>query len=273
MSDLRAALEAALGPLHVVEREVRPVGGCRLFVVLELPSGPESLVKVLPGPLSLAVDSRMFEREILLLADRLTDTHVVAPRAAGRAGSHVYHVRPFVEGTTLRAELAREGALPLHRAVEVLRGVLTGLAHAHAAHVAHGDVKPENVLVENGGKGGRTAAVVDTGVVGAVARALGAAEPDAATTALCAPQYLAPERREGAPPDPRDDMFAVGVLAYEMLTGRPPGPHAEALGETRAVPEWFGEFVRRCLATDPGARWPDAGAALPSVSRAKWGPG
>src|SRR5437870_1587770 len=85
MTDLRAALADALGPLYRVEREVRPVGDCRLFVAREVPTGPELLVKLLPARLSLAVDSGVFEREVLLVADRLRHPQLVAPRGAVRA--------------------------------------------------------------------------------------------------------------------------------------------------------------------------------------------
>src|SRR5207247_336622 len=180
MTDLRAALADALGPLYRVEREVRPVGDCRLFVAREVPTGPELLVKLLPARLSLAVDSGVFEREVLLLAD----------------------------GGTL---------------------------------------------------------VADTGVVDAVGHSLTGGAV-VAGAALCAPPYVAPERRDGGAPGPRDDMFAVGVLAHEMLTGQPPAPEAEPLEEVRSVPPGVAELVHRCLAPEPAGRWPDAGAALPSVN-------
>src|SRR5438128_963837 len=150
MADLRAALGHALEPAYRVEREVRPVGNCRMFVALEKSAGGGLLVKVLPGALSLAVDSTRFEQEIARLGRRLRHPSLVAPRNAGRVGSFVYHTRTFVEGTTLRAWLARHGELPLRRAVEVLRDVLTALAHAHADGLAHGDLKPENVLLADG---------------------------------------------------------------------------------------------------------------------------
>jgi len=173
MTELRAALQDALGPLYRVEREVRPVGDCRLFVALERPSGPELLVKVLPGQLSLAVDSGVFEREVLLLAPRLGHPGLVTPKGAGRAGSFVYHTRPFVAGTTLRAWLARHGEFPLRQAVTILRDVLAGLAHAHAAGVAHGDLRPEHVLLADGG----SAQLADAGIVDAVGRSLPGGAP------------------------------------------------------------------------------------------------
>src|SRR5207249_4313397 len=179
MADLRAALGHALEPAYRVEREVRPVGNCRMFVALEKSAGGGLLVKVLPGALSLAVDSSRFEQEIARLGRRLRHPSLVAPRNAGRVGSFVYHTRAFVEGTTLRAPAA------------------------------------------------------------------GAAAP----------------RPAGGV-----DMFAVGVLAPEMLTGGPPAGNPEPLEEVRSVPDWLAELGRRCRAAEPSARWADAGSALASGS-------
>jgi eukaryotic-like serine/threonine-protein kinase len=264
VSDLRTALAAALGPLYRVEREVRPVGDCCLFVAREAPTGPDLLVKFLPAALSLAADSAVFEREIILLRDRLGHPQVVAPHGAGRAGSFIYHTRPFVEGTTLRASLVRNGEPPLARAVEILRDVLAALVHTHAARLTHGDLKPENVLLAD--RGG--ARVADTGIVNAVARSLRSAIPGAACAALCARPYVAPERRDkGAAAGPPDDMFAVGVLVHEMLTGRPPEPEPVPLEDIRQLPPWLADLIRRCLAAEPAARWADAEEALASVPR------
>src|SRR5256714_14113839 len=161
-----------------------------MFVALEAASGLAILVKVLPGELSLALDAPLLERELLMPADRLGAPPLVPPRGSGRAGALVYHSRAFVDGTTLRAWLARNGELPLRRTVEILRDILTALAHAHAAHIAHGDLKPENVLLTEA----RTL-VADTGIVGAVERSLPRGTPGVVAGALCAAPYVAPERR------------------------------------------------------------------------------
>lgn len=272
MADLRAALGHALEPAYRVEREVRPVGACRLFVALDQSGGPDLLVKVLPAPLSLGVDSGAFSAGLRALAGSLVHHGLVAPQSGGRAGPFVYHTRIFVQGTTLRAWLARQGELPLRRAVEVLRDVLDALSHAHAAGLCHGDLKPENVLLTDG----RTL-VADAGVLGALKRSWnveggrasggenGGDAEAAATAALCVPDYLAPERRGGTGRSgASDDMFAVGVILHEMLTGRAPGGRGEPLEDVRSVPAWLADLGRRCRADEPRERWTDAGSAFAS---------
>jgi eukaryotic-like serine/threonine-protein kinase len=260
VAELRFALTDALGPVYRVEREVRPVGDCRLFVARQVAAGSELLVKALPRALSLAIDARVFEREVSLLRGKLGHEGLVAPKGAGRAGPFVYHTRPFVEGTTLRAWLQNNRTVPLARAVEILRDVLDALAHAHAAQFAHGDLRPENVLLTDG----RTL-VADAGIVGAVGRSLTAGSPGAVSAALCAPAYLAPGRTEDEPATLRDDVFAVGVLVHEMLTGRPPLAEPEPLEDSRSLPPWLPELLRRCHAAKPAARWSDAGEALAAM--------
>jgi serine/threonine-protein kinase len=211
MSELRAALAAALGPLYRIEREVRPVGEYRLFVATQSENGTELLVKVLPAALSLGINDLQFERAVLLIGERLSHPNLVRPRGAGRAGSFVYHTRPFVPGTTLRAWIGNNGPIPLARAVDILRGVLSGLAHAHDANVSHGELKPENVLLADEG-----VLVADTGIASAL----------------------------GKPATPRNDMAAVQLLAREMLSGLQPTIGQEPLERTRTLPLWLTEWLR-----------------------------
>ncbi|MGH8570759.1 MAG: protein kinase domain-containing protein [Gammaproteobacteria bacterium] len=263
MSELRAALADALGPLYRIEREVRPVGEYRLFVATQSQNGTELLIKVLPAALSLGINDLQFERAVLMMGEKLHHPNLVRTRGAGRAGSFVYHTRPFVAGTTLRAWLQNNRSVPLARAVEILRSVLGALAHVHAAQLAHGDLRTENVLLAEG----RTV-LADAGIVGAVGRSLTAGSPTAASAALCAPAYLAPGRPEGdEPATPRDDMFAVGVLVHEMLTGRQPLPDSEPLEQGRVLPPWLPELLRRCQVAKPAGRWTDAGEALAAIRR------
>jgi serine/threonine protein kinase len=211
MSELRAALADALGPLYRIEREVRPVGDYRLFVATNSQDGAELLVKILPAALSLGINDLQFERAVLLVAERLRHPNLVSPRGAGRAGSFVYHSRPFVPGTTLRAWIGNNGPIPLARAVDILRAVLNGLAYAHAAEVAHGELKPENVLLADQG-----VLLADTGIA----------------TAL------------GKPASMRNDMAAVQALAREMLTGSKPTIGEEPLERSRTLPLWLSDWMR-----------------------------
>ncbi len=211
MSELRAALADALGPLYRIEREVRPVGEYRLFVATQSQNGSELLVKVLPAALSLGINDLQFERAVLMMAEKLRHPNLVRARGAGRAGSFVYHTRPFMPGTTLRAWIGNNGAVPLSRAVEILRAVLSGLAHAHAAEIAHGELKAENVLLADEG-----ILVVDTGIASAL----------------------------GKPASARNDMAAVQLLAREMLSGTKPAVGDEPLESTRTLPLWLTEWLR-----------------------------
>jgi serine/threonine-protein kinase len=211
MSELRAAIADSLGPLYRIEREVRPVGEYRLFVATQSQDGSELLIKVLPAALSLGINDLQFERAVLLVAEQLSHPNLVRPRGAGRAGSFVYHTRPFVPGTTLRAWIGNNGAIPLARTVQILRGVLNGLAHAHAADIAHGELKPENVLLADEG-----ILVADTGIAAAL----------------------------GKPASTRNDMAAVQALAREMLNGAKPTIGEEPLERTRSLPLWLTDWMR-----------------------------
>jgi serine/threonine-protein kinase len=211
MPELRAALAESLGPLYRIEREVRPVGEYRLFVATQSTDGTELLIKVLPASLSLGINDLQFERAILLLAEKLKHPNLVLARGGGRASSFVFHTRPFVPGTTLRAWIGNNGPIPLARAVEILRGVLAGLEHAHAAGIAHGELKAENVLLAEQG-----VLVADTGIASAL----------------------------GKPATARNDMAAVQSLAREMLTGKKPTIGEEPLERTRSLPLWLSEWMR-----------------------------
>ena len=176
---------------------------------------------------------------------------------------------PYVEGESLRARLAREGELPVGEAVRLLRDVVDALACAHQHGVVHRDIKPDNVLLS-----GHHAMVADFGV----AKALSAAADDAGLTsagmAIGTPAYMAPEQAAADPhADHRVDIYAVGAMAYEMLTGHPPftGATPQAvlaaqltdqprpLVEARpSVPPALEALVLRCLQKRPADRWQSA---------------
>ena len=187
----------------------------RVFVAEELSLGRKVVVKVLPPDLAATVNVERFRREIQLAA-RLQHPHIVPVLAAGISDGLPYYTMPFIEGESLRARLAHSGELPVPEAAKILRDVLSALSYAHEHGVVHRDIKPDNVLLT-----GNHAVVADFGV----AKALSAAtNPGSSLTslgvALGTPAYMAPEQAAADPAtDHRADLYGVGAMAYEMLTG------------------------------------------------------
>jgi eukaryotic-like serine/threonine-protein kinase len=219
MNDLRERLQSSLGSAYTLDRELGGGGMSRVFAAQETALGRNVVVKVLPPELSAAVSTERFKREIAVAA-RLQHPHIVPLLSAGEMDGVPYFTMPFVEGESLRTRLARRGELPVSESVRILREIASGLAYAHQHGVVHRDIKPDNVLFS-----GDVAMVADFGV----AKALSASsngDHGAVTSlgvALGTPAYMAPEQATADPTtDHRADVYAFGVLAYEMLTGQPP---------------------------------------------------
>ncbi len=156
---------------------------------------------------------RRFEREVRT-ASKLNHPNIVVVYDGGLEQSVPYLAMEFVEGPTLAAELARHNRLGLDRALYIIRKVADGLAYAHARGVVHRDLKPANILLA----GGTEPKIADFGV----AKLMSSASATALTAAVGTPSYMAPEQIEGHGVDARSDVFALGILAYELLTGRQP---------------------------------------------------
>ncbi len=268
LAELAERLQAALGTAYRVERELGAGGMSVVFLANEVALGRIVVVKVLRPELAAGLSTDRFRREIQLVA-ALQHPHIVPLFAAGEAEGLLYYTMPLVAGESLRARLRREDRLPIPDAVQVLREVLDALDHAHARGIVHRDIKPENVLFS-----GTHALVADFGV----AKALSAAAADTTLTgtgfALGTPAYMAPEQAAGNQHiDHRADLYAAGVMAYEMLAGTPPfsGPTPQALIAahiTRApeplsqlrsdIPPALEAAVMRCLAKQPADRWQSA---------------
>ena len=258
--ELRERLQAVLGGAYRVDRELGGGGMSRVFVARDLGLERDVVVKVLSEELTSGVSADRFRREIQLIA-RLQHPHVVPLLAAGTAGESLYYTMPFVAGESLRARLGREGMLPVGDVVRLLREVLDALAFAHDHGVVHRDIKPENVLLASG-----HAVVADFGIAKALK------ESGTLTSvgfALGTPTYMAPEQATADPgTDQRADLYAVGVLGYELLTGAPPfsGTPQQVItqhlttppapiGSKRAdVPEPLADVITRALAKDPAER-------------------
>ena len=243
VTGLRAQLQQALGAAYLVERELGGGGMSHVFVAEEVALGRRVVVKVLAPALAEGLSAERFKREVRLAA-RLQHPHIVPLLAAGAlAGGLLYYTMPFVTGEGLPERLARDGALPVAAAVSLLRDVTAALGYAHRQGVVHRDVKPANVLLAEGG-----AVVADFGIAKAVRAARGGDAEDgtgranSATitqlgTSVGTPQYMAPEQAAGDSVDHRADLYALGVVAYELLSGRPPfeGRNAQQLLAAHAV--------------------------------------
>ncbi len=204
-------------PGYRVERELGGGGMSRVFLAEETSLGRRVAIKVLEAQ-GARVDAERFRREIQLSA-RLTHPHIVPLLAAGEVEGLPYYVMPFVEGHSLRSRVS-EGALPVGEALRLLRNVAAALAYAHARGIIHRDIKPDNIVVTGG-----VAVVLDFGV----SKALAASSPapvdglTGAGLAIGTPRYMAPEQVVADPDlDARADLYAWGVLAYELLTGATP---------------------------------------------------
>ncbi len=196
---------------------------------------------------------------------RLKNPGLVAVYDQGLDARHPFLVMELIEGGTLRELLSERGPMPPHAVVAVLRPVLGGLAAAHLAGLVHRDVKPENVLISDDGD----VKIADFGLV----RAVAAAGITSASVILGTAAYLSPEQVRNGSSSPRSDVYSVGILTYELLTGRTPftGDSALSIAYQRldtdvprasaaidGVPPQFDELVARATARDPADRYADA---------------
>ncbi|HZC52303.1 MAG TPA: protein kinase [Mycobacterium sp.] len=196
---------------------------------------------------------------------RLKNPGLVAVYDQGIDSRHPFLVMELIEGGTLRELLAERGPMPPHAVVAVLRPVLGGLAAAHLAGLVHRDVKPENVLISDDGD----VKIADFGLV----RAVAAAGITSASVILGTAAYLSPEQVRNGSSSPRSDVYSVGVLTYELLTGRTPftGDSPLSIAYQRldtdvpragaaidGVPPQFDALVARATARDPADRYADA---------------
>ena len=219
MTDVREQIATTLGAMYTIERELGGAGMSRVFVAEERALGRQVVVKVLPSDTTSRVSIERFKREISLAA-RLQHPHIVPLLTAGESGGLPYFTMPYIEGESLRARLTRDGPLPMAEAVRLMREVASALAYAHARGVVHRDIKPENILLTE-----QHAVVADFGVAKALhlATANDAAGLTSVGVALGTPAYMAPEQGAADPDvDHRADLYAFGVVAYELLTGKPP---------------------------------------------------
>jgi len=268
VTDLLQLLQRALGDAYHVERELGGGGMSRVFVADERALGRRVVVKVLTPELAAGVNAERFRREIQLAAS-LQHPHIVPLLTTGRTADLVYYTMPLIDGVSLRAKLAQEGELPIPEGIRILRDVADALTYAHRHGVVHRDIKPDNVLVAD-----HHALVADFGVAKAISESAGQSSLTSAGIALGTPAYMAPEQAAADPhTDHRCDIYALGALGYEMLTGRPPFTGGtpqqilaaqvtaapESVAKRRAtIPPALAGLVMRCLEKSPADRWQTA---------------
>ena len=277
LTDIQSRLTSALADRYSLEREVGAGGMATVYLAEDLKHGRKVALKVLRPELAAALGGDRFPREIRIVA-QFNHPHILSLHDSGEAEGFLYYTMPFVEGESLRDRLARERQLPIADVVRILREVTDALAYAHARGVIHRDIKPGNVLLS-----GRHAVVTDFGVAKAVSAS---AAGDTLTTvgiAVGTPQYMAPEQAMGQGEiDQRADIYALGILAYEMLAGRGPfdadTPQAilaahvieqpRDIRELRpGVPEALAYAVMKCLAKNPADRWQSADELLAQLEQ------
>jgi serine/threonine protein kinase/tetratricopeptide (TPR) repeat protein len=225
MPDLSTELSAALTGRYAIERELGRGGMATVYLAQEHKHNRQVAIKVLHRELGASLGAERFLREIGIVA-RLSHPHIVPLIDSGNAGGLLYYVSPFVPGGSLRDRMVREQRLPLGDALRIAQEVGTALDYAHRGGFVHRDVKPENILFNDG-----QAVLADFGV----ARASTATPSDIVTEAgmaLGTPTYMSPEQASGdGDVGVGTDVYSLACVVYEMLAGEPPfsGPNARAV--------------------------------------------
>ncbi len=221
-----ARLVAALADRYRIERELGAGGMATVYLAEDLKHHRHVAIKVLRPELAAVIGADRFLREIQTIA-ALQHPHILGLIDSGEVDGTAYYVMPYIEGETLRDRLRREKQLPVADAVRLAGEVASALDYAHRHGVIHRDIKPENVLLHDG-----RALVADFGIALAVSRSDNASRMTETGMSLGTPQYMSPEQamgeREIGPPS---DVYALGAVTYEMLTGDPPfiGSSAQAI--------------------------------------------
>jgi eukaryotic-like serine/threonine-protein kinase len=269
-----AFAEALLGR-YVLERELGRGGMAIVYLARDVRHERLVALKVLHPELAWTLGPERFQREIKLCA-RLQHPHILTVHDSGEAAGRLWFTMPYVEGETLRARLTREKQLPVNVALRIATDAARALEYAHQHGVIHRDIKPENLLITTDG----STLVADFGI----ARALSADSEALTQTGMSVgtPAYMSPEQASGETNlDSRTDVYSLGAVLYEMLTGEPPytGPSAQAIMAKRfsdpiprvrrvrpAVPETVDQSVLKALAPMPADRFATAAEFAEAVT-------
>ncbi len=265
-------LRSHLAHAYRIERELGVGGMATVYLAHDLRHDRQVAVKVLRQDVAQTVGTERFLREIQLAA-RLSHPHILPLFDSGEANGWLFYVMPNVEGQSLRDRLDREPQLPVEEALRVTREVASALDYAHRHGVVHRDVKPENIMLHDG-----NAVVADFGIGKAVSGVDDQVFTQTGIT-IGTPAYMSPEQAAGDAVDGRSDIYSLGCVLYEMLTGEQPftGPTAQAVIAKRfvqtpadvstlrqSVPRSVASVVARALARAPVDRY-ETGSHLVSA--------
>ena len=272
-------LELALGDEYRVVRELGGGGMSRVFLATEVALGRNVVIKVLTPELAAGVNRERFRREVQLAAG-LQHPMIVPLLTAGEAEGLLWYTMPFVEGESLRERIQR-GVLSGREALPILIDVARALGAAHRKGIVHRDIKPGNILLHES-----HAVVADFGVAKALTAAV--ADSTGLTTsglAVGTPAYMSPEQAAGdATVDARADIYALGCVAYEVLSGKPPFTDPSAartlvaqvsqkpvpLQQVAPVKAGLAATIMLCLEKDPDMRWPSADAFADALEQQRF---
>ena len=218
-------LSVALADRYRLERELGAGGMATVYLAHDGRHDRRVAVKVLRPELAAVIGAERFLAEIKLTAN-LQHPHILPLFDSGAADGFLFYVMPFVEGESLRDRINREKQLPIEDAIRIAREVASALDYAHRHGVIHRDIKPENILLHDG-----QALVADFGIALAASKAGGARMTETGMS-LGTPHYMSPEQAMGEREiTARSDVYALGAMLYEMLTGDPPftGSTAQAV--------------------------------------------
>ena len=245
-------LQATLADRFRIERELGRGGMASVYLAYDIRQERSVALKVIRPELAEVLGPDRFLREIKVTS-KLRHPHILPLFESGQADGRLWYTMPFVDGGTLRQRLQKENRLPLEDACRITLDVLAALTHAHAQGVIHRDIKPENILLDGG-----EAVLADFGIAHAVTRA-GTDRLTSIGLALGTPAYMSPEQATGGNVDHRSDLYSMGCVFHEMLTGIPASRIGTAESQMQlAVPASVRAVLKRALARDPNERFGSA---------------
>ena len=267
------------GDRYRIEREIARGGMATVYLATDLRHDRAVALKVMHSEVALALGRERFLREIRTAA-KLSHPNILTVHDSGEAGDILYYVMPYVEGESLRHHMIEKGPLPVDEAVRLAKEASEAIGYAHSLGIIHRDIKPENILLSRG-----HAVVCDFGI----ARALDAAREDHLTAtgaAIGTPTYMSPEQALVENVDARSDVWALGCMLYEMLSGKPPFGRGgrevitraltgrpDPLGDSRPdVPESIERIVNKAIARISDDRFASATELAEALDRYRTAP-